>query len=412
MADGIRVNAVNPGTADTPWVARLLDVAPDPSAERAALEARQPHGRLVYGGGGGGRSGLPGLARGRVDHRHRAGGGRRDGRTAPASPDVSTPTGRACQRRAGRRRTGQPDLGQADPAPALDAHVHVWDLAARPQPWTDGLPVLQRSFGLDDVAGDLRAAGQDGVIVVQTVASAAETRELLALAAAQPLVAGVVGWADLSRPDPADQLLAAQAAPGGRALVGVRHQLQEEPDQEWLARPQVRDGLRAVAAAGLAYDLVISPGQLPLVTETVTALPEVRFVLDHAGKPPIAAGNLGGGKAAAWTGGMAAWAADLRALAAWPNVAVKLSGLVTEADWESWTPAQLGPVMEYVLAQFGPDRTMVGSDWPVCLLAASYAQVMAAVAPVLDGLTPAERTAVRGGTARAWYRLDEHRPGA
>ena len=174
--------------------------------------------------------------------------------------------------------------------------MHVWDLAARPQPWTDGLPVLQRSFGLDDVAADLRAAGQDGVIVVQTVASAAETRELLALAAAQPLVAGVVGWADLSRPDPADQLLAAQAAPGGHALVGVRHQLQEEPDQEWLARPQVRDGLRAVAAAGLAYDLVISPGQLPLVTETVTALPEVRFVLDHAGKPPIAAGNLGGGK--------------------------------------------------------------------------------------------------------------------
>ena len=296
--------------------------------------------------------------------------------------------------------------------PTLDAHVHVWDLAARPQPWTDGLPVLQRSFGLDDVAGDLRAAGQDGVIVVQTVASAAETRELLALAAAQRLVAGVVGWAGLSRPDPADQLLAAQAAPGGRALVGVRHQLQEEPDQEWLARPQVRDGLRAVAAAGLAYDLVISPGQLPLVTATVTALPEVRFVLDHAGKPPIAAGNPGGGKSAAWTGGMAAWAADLRALAALPNVAVKLSGLVTEADWDSWTPAQLGPVMEYVLAQFGPDRTMVGSDWPVCLLAASYGQVMAAVAQVLDGLTPAERTAVRGGTARAWYRLDEHRPGA
>ncbi|MGI8446865.1 MAG: amidohydrolase family protein [Streptosporangiaceae bacterium] len=279
------------------------------------------------------------------------------------------------------------------PGPALDAHVHVWDLAARPQPWTDGLPTLQRSFGLDDVAADLRAAGQDGVIVVQTGASAAETRELLALAVAQPLVAGVVGWADLSRPGAADQLRAAQASPGGYALVGVRHQLQEEPDQEWLARPQVRDGLRAVAAAGLAYDLVISPGQLPLVTETVTVLREVRFVLDHAGKPPIASGDL------------SAWAADLRALAARPNVAVKLSGLVTEADWESWTPEQLGPVMEYVLAWFGPDRTMFGSDWPVCLLAASYADVVAAAAPVLDGLTAAERAAVLGGTARAWYRL-------
>ncbi len=294
------------------------------------------------------------------------------------------------------------------PGPALDAHVHVWDLAARPQPWTGGLPVLQRSFSLDDVAADLRAAGQHGVIVVQTVASAAETRELLALAAAQPLVAGVVGWADLSRPDAADQLRAARGGPGGRALVGLRHQLQEEPDQDWLARPQVREGLRAVAAAGLAYDVVVSPGQLPLVTETVAALPEVRFVLDHAGKPPIASAGPGTGVLAA--GRMAAWAAGLRALAARPNVAVKLSGLVTEADWGSWTPAQLRPVMEYVLDQFGPARTMLGSDWPVCLLAASYAGVMAAAAPVLDGLGAAERAAVRGGTARAWYRLGEHGP--
>ncbi len=284
-----------------------------------------------------------------------------------------------------------------------DAHVHVWDLAARPQPWTDGLPALQRSFSLDDVAADLRAAGQHGVIVVQTVASAAETRELLTLAAAQPLVAGVVGWADLSRPDAAEQLEAARSGTGGQALVAVRHQLQEEPDPGWLARPQVRDGLRAVAAAGLAYDLVISPHQLPLVTETVAALPEVRFVLDHAGKPPIAASELTTGEP--HSGDMAAWTADLRALAARPNVAVKLSGLVTEAAWESWTPGQLAPVMEYVLDRFGPARTMFGSDWPVCLLAASYAEVAAAVTPVLEGLSAAERADVRGGTARAWYRL-------
>jgi L-fuconolactonase len=288
--------------------------------------------------------------------------------------------------------TGVSGAGQ-EAEGALDAHVHVWDLAARPQPWTVGLPVLQRSFTLDDVAPDLRAAGQHGAVVVQTVASAGETRELLALAAAQPLIAGVVGWADLSREDVARQLREAQTGPGGQALVAVRHQLQEEPDKQWLARPQVREGLRAVAAAGLAYDLVISPGQLPLVTGTVAALPGVRFVLDHAGKPPIASGDL------------SAWRADLRALAARPNVAVKLSGLVTEADWGSWTPVQLRPVMEYVLDQFGPERTMLGSDWPVCLLAASYAEVMAAAASVLDGLTGAEREAVRGGTARTWYRL-------
>ena len=303
--------------------------------------------------------------------------------------------------------TAPPEVTPPDTGSALDAHVHVWDLAVRPQPWTYRLPALQRSFGLDDVAADLRAAGQHGVIVVQTVASAAETRELLALAAAQPLVAGVVGWADLARPDVAEQLEAARSRPGGQALVAVRHQLQEEPDPGWLARPQVRDGLRAVAAAGLAYDLVISPHQLPLVTETVAALPEVRFVLDHAGKPPIGASQLTAGELATGDrhgGDMAVWAADLRALAARPNVAVKLSGLVTEADWDSWTPGQLRPVMEYVLDRFGPARTMVGSDWPVCLLAASYAEVVAAVTPVLDGLSPAERADVHGGTARAWYR--------
>jgi len=287
----------------------------------------------------------------------------------------------------------EPASTGAQTGTALDAHVHVWDLAVRPQPWTEGLTTLQRSFSLDDVAPDLRAAGQHGVVVVHTVASAAETREMLALAAAQPLVAGVVGWVDLSRPDAAEQLEAARSGPDGTALAGIRHQLQEEPDPGWLARPQVRAGLRAVAAAGLAYDLVISPGQLPLVTETVSALPEVRFVLDHAGKPPIASGDL------------SAWTAHLRALAARPNVAVKLSGLVTEADWGTWTAWQLRPVMESVLEQFGPQRTMFGSDWPVCLLAASYAEVVAAAAPVLDGLTPAEREAVRGGTARAWYRL-------
>jgi len=196
--------------------------------------------------------------------------------------------------------------------------------------------------------------------VVRAVASAAETRELLALADAQPLIAGVVGWADLSRPGVADQLRGIRAGPGGAALVGVRHQLQEKPDPGLLARPQVQAGLRVVAATGLAYDLVIWPGQLPLVTETVAALPEVRFVLDHAGKPPVASGDL------------SAWTAELRALAERPNVAVKLSGWLPRRTGTRGTPGQLAPVME----QFGPEQTMFGSDWPVCLLAANYAEVV------------------------------------
>ena len=146
----------------------------------------------------------------------------------------------------------------------------------------------------------------------------------------------------------------------------MRHQLQEEPDQGWLARPQVRDGLRAVAAAGLAYDLVISPDQLPLVTETVTALPEVRFVLDHAGKPPIAGRSE---PPAGWRRPRPAGAGGLAERGGEAVRAGHRGGLgIVDAG-------QLGPVMEYVLAEFGPDRTMVGSDWPVCLLAASYAEV-------------------------------------
>jgi L-fuconolactonase len=168
---------------------------------------------------------------------------------------------------------------------------------------------------------------------------------------------------------------ALKTAPGGGKLVGVRHQLQVEPDPRYLARPGVREGLIVVAAAGLAYDVVVSPGQLPLVAETAVALPHVRFVLDHAGKPPIASGD------------QQAWRADLARLGALPNMAVKLSGLVTEADWAGRAQADLAPVIDHVLACFGAERTMVGSDWPVCLLAADYGEVRSAIAGCAAGRT-------------------------
>ena len=217
--------------------------------------------------------------------------------------------------------------------------------------------------------------------------------------------------ADLSGPGGSDQLRAAQGGPGGQALVGVRHQLQEEPDQEWLARPQVRAGLRAVAAAGLAYDLVISPHQLPLVTETVTALPEVRFVLDHAGKPSIASGRPGGGDPGPGPG---LWRPGLRTCGRWRP------GRTWRSSCPGWSPRRTGTrgrpgscARSWSTCWSGsaPDRTMFGSDWPVCMLAASYAEVASAAAAVLDGLGAAARAAVRGGTARTWYRLDEHRAG-
>jgi L-fuconolactonase len=277
----------------------------------------------------------------------------------------------------------------------LDAHVHLWDLAARPQPWTGPFPVLHRSFLLPELARVLAGHGVDAAVVVQAGDTLEETLELLALAAATPAtpLAGVVGWADLAAPDVPAALAALRAAPGGRALVGVRQQLQLLPDPDYLARPAVRAGLAAVGAAGLAYDLVISPHQLPLAAATAAAVPGTRFVLDHAGKPPIASGDI------------RSWAADLAALAARPNVAVKLSGLVTEADWAGWTRDDLAPVIDHVLACFGAARAMAGSDWPVCLLAAGYGDVMAALDQQLARLDDAARAAVRGGTAAAWYRI-------
>jgi L-fuconolactonase len=277
----------------------------------------------------------------------------------------------------------------------IDAHHHVWDLDRRPQPWTDDLPVLRRSFAFDELAPQLCAHDIAATVVVHTVDSLAETHELLALAAAEPQVAGVVGWLDLEAPDLDDTIAAAREGPGGRHLVGARHQLQVEPDKAWLDRPAVRRGLATLARHGLVWDLVISPEQLAGVTGTVAALPEVSFVLDHAGKPPIASGDLG------------AWRRDLGALANLGNVAVKLSGLVTEASWRAWRIDELRPVATTVLELFGAERAMFGSDWPVCLLAeVDYGHVVAIFDELVAQLTPGEREQVWGGTARAVYGLE------
>jgi len=279
----------------------------------------------------------------------------------------------------------------------IDAHHHVWDLAVRDQPWTADLPPLRRSFALADLRPDLEEARIERTVLVQTVPVAEETPEFLALAAGPgaDVVAGVVGWVELTAPDVAERLTHLQAATGGDRLVGVRHLVQSEPDPRWLARPDVRRGVAAVGAAGLAYDVLVRPAQLPAAVEIVLALPEVRFVLDHVAKPPIATGEL------------EPWRTDLRRLAAAPNVAVKLSGMVTEADAERWTVADLRPYADVVLDAFGPERTMFGSDWPVCLLAADYATVVAAAEELTADLTATERAAVFGGTAAEWYRLPD-----
>ncbi|MCX4977937.1 amidohydrolase [Streptomyces sp. NBC_00620] len=277
----------------------------------------------------------------------------------------------------------------------IDAHHHVWDLSVRDQDWITGpeLQSLRRNFTVADLEPEARAAGVDRTVLVQTITVAAETPEFLALAAESELIGGVVGWTDLTAPEVADELARLRELPGGRYLKGIRHQVQGEPDPEWLLRPDVRRGLAAVAEAGLVYDLIVQPHQLPSSAEAAAALPELTFVLDHLGKPPIAAGDL------------EPWASGVRALAALPNTVCKLSGMVTEADLGKWTVDDLRPYADTVLEAFGPSRLMFGSDWPVCTLAATYGQVAESTRELTAGLGDDERDQVFEGTATRVYRL-------
>jgi len=274
----------------------------------------------------------------------------------------------------------------------IDSHHHVWDLAVRDQPWIDSRSSLHRSFALSDVQPALATNHFDRTVIVQTITVPDETPELLGLAQAEPTLAGVVGWLDLTAPDVPTRLAALGAQPGGESLVGIRHQVQEETDPRWLCRSDVRRGLAAVAEAGLAYDLLVVPAQLPAAIETVAALPELRFVLDHAGKPDIAHGGLDG------------WRARIDELGALPNVAVKLSGLATEAG-PDWTVDQLRPYAGVLFDAFGAGRIMFGSDWPVCLLVTSYDGWVDAAEQLTAELSDDEREAVFGGTAARWYGL-------
>lgn len=275
----------------------------------------------------------------------------------------------------------------------VDAHHHVWDPGARPHLWLAGYPALRRPFPIGEFTRLSSAHGVSASVLVQVLASRSETEEFLAIAAAGGPVAGVVGWVDLTAPDAAAQIARLRELPGGDRLVGVRHLVQDEPDPEWLRRPDVRRGLRAAGEAGLACDLLVRPAQLPAAVRTTGELSEVRFILDHGGKPAIA------------EGGFEPWASLIAELAARPHVACKLSGLVTEAG-PGWSPGQIAPYADQLLGCFGPDRLIFGSDWPVCTLAASYGQVLALARELLAArLGPAGTAAVLAGNAITWYGL-------
>jgi L-fuconolactonase len=277
---------------------------------------------------------------------------------------------------------------------AVDAHHHFWDPTRADYPWmTDDLAAIRRPFGPGDLRPLVAATGIDRTVLVQTRSSLEETAEFLALAAEESLIGGVVGWVNLRHPGVGDHIAELRAGPGGDRLVAIRHQVHDEDDPEWLKRQDVGRGLGAVESAGLAYDLLVRTRELPAAVEVVRARPGLRFVLDHIAKPPIASRRL------------EPWRARIGRLAELPNVVCKLSGMATEADWATWTTADLRPYVDVVLEAFGPRRLLFGSDWPVCLLAGSYERIVATARELTADLLSDERGWIFGGTATEVYGL-------
>jgi L-fuconolactonase len=276
-----------------------------------------------------------------------------------------------------------------DPVAVIDAHVHLWDLAVRDQPWIPQDSPIRRTFALDDLRTAIATTPVERVVLVQVINDAGETADLLACAA-DDLVAGVVGWADMSDPDLPDALATLVAT---ERLVGLRHQALAEGDPvAWLTSLPVHRALGELERAGLPFDLIVRPQHLPAAVAVARAHPSLRLVLDHLGKPPIAEGMLDH------------WATGLRQLAAEPNVSGKLSGLHTMAG-EEWTHSALAQFVDVAVEAFGPARLLFGSDWPVSTTAASYAEVHESAHRSCSGLSHAELVAVMGANARDVYGL-------
>jgi predicted TIM-barrel fold metal-dependent hydrolase len=281
----------------------------------------------------------------------------------------------------------------------VDSHHHVWNLDRRPQPWLDepGHEPIRRTYGIDDLrrTATRPIAGRrlTTAVLVQCVTSVPETEELLALAAQDPLIGAVVGWADLTSPAIGDVLDALLRGAGGGYLRALRHIVQGESDPEWLQHPTVERGLRAVRDRGLGYDVLIRSHQFPQAIRLAQRFPDLPLVLDHAGKPPVGRGELSD------------WERTVRVLAGAPQVRCKVSGLITEADHQKWTIDDIRPVWDVLLSSFGPDRLMFGSDWPVCVLAGGWNRWAATVEELLDDCSASEIQAVLSGTATGFYRL-------
>ena len=282
--------------------------------------------------------------------------------------------------------------------PTIDAHQHFWQ---RSNPfrygWLDAPPLakIRGDFLPDDLEPLIRAEGVDRTIFVQTQHDLEENRWVLGLAEAYPFIAGVVGWVDLASEDCERQVIESRQDP---RFVGVRHVVHDEPDDDFLVRGAILRGLKVLEKHGVPFDLLLYVKHLNHVPTLARAFPDLPMVIDHLAKPRIKDHSVDD------------WLPGFREAASFPNVSCKLSGMVTEADWDRWTPDDLRPYVQSALDLFGPDRLMFGSDWPVCELAATYGEVRRALVEALGPISESERGAIFGGTAARFYGLEPDRP--
>lgn len=273
----------------------------------------------------------------------------------------------------------------------LDAHQHFWKYSPAEYGWiNDKMAALKRDFLPQDLKSLLAAEGFEGSIAVQARQELEETRWLLELADENDIIKGVVGWVDLCSSDLAAQLERFASDP---KFVGVRHVVQDEPDDEFMLRPEFRSGIALLREHELAYDLLLYPRHLPVAVKLVREFPEQRFVLDHIAKPSIAEGRI------------EPWDRGIRELAQCENVWCKVSGMVTEARWNVWRAEDFRPYLDVVFEAFGPERLMIGSDWPVCTLSASYGATMGIIADYMRQLRAEEQNGILGGNCARFYRI-------
>lgn len=273
----------------------------------------------------------------------------------------------------------------------IDAHHHLWRYNPKEYGWMDeSMSVLKRDYLPGDLEPELQKAGIEGTVVVQARQSLEETRWLLELADKHSFIKGVVGWFDLCSPGVLQQIQEFSDHP---KLVGARHVIHDEVDDDFMLQSDFKAGLVYLGSHDLCYDLLLFPKHLKRAIKLINGFPRQRFVLDHIGKPPISKGDL------------EPWKSDISRLAAYPHLWCKLSGMVTEADLKNWSYQDLLPYMESVLEAFGPERIMIGSDWPVCRLAGEYSEVMKIVLDFIGALNKADQERILYQNAVDCYQL-------